>query len=92
MASCGSMELRNEPKARNSRRSEEQFDIGPIFVLAGATGGRRDSDVAGTIGQMPVRRDVNGCVARPGSSSTRDFWVVKEPVPNGLRNLRNRSN
>ena len=62
-ASCGCATIRNEPKARNSRRLEEQLDIRPILVQARATGGMLSSDVMENIGEIAARRDVNGRVA-----------------------------
>jgi hypothetical protein len=64
-ASGRCVKLRNEPKNHNSRRLEERFDIWPIFVRTGATGGLRSSDVMGNIGEIPRQRGVNGCAATP---------------------------
>ena len=55
----------------------------------------RSRDVMGNIGEMPRQRDVNGyatiCQER-ALPSPRRLGDKKETAPNGLRNLRNRSN
>ena len=74
-------------RARNLRVFGERYDIRPIFVPTGATGGMRSSDVMGNVGGLPFQRAVNGRGGLPKLS----LGDKRSGSKRGLRNLRNRS-